>query len=397
MSERFIPPPLDAPAAGRRVTLENLSKAYSGFAAVENVSLTLEPGEFLTLLGPSGSGKTSTLMMVAGFESPTRGSIKVDGVDVVAQSPKDRNFGVVFQGYALFPHMTACENVEFPLRMRHIKRGERRRRALEMLEKVGLGAFTQRRPRELSGGQQQRVALARALVFHPDALLLDEPLGALDKNMRERMQHEIKALQRKVGISILFVTHDQDEAMTMSDRIAVMNAGRIVQIGTPQDIYYHPLTAFVASFFGETNLLPCQLVQSFGQYSRVACPSGLTGIALSPRAERPVNENGAALLSIRPERIKILRDTEQADFVVNATVTEHTFLGRHFRIVARAVDEQFAILSNDLDLTRDIFIGKAVRLGWMRDDAQILTTEEETLDPGLQTAPPIRDAAQAIS
>jgi putative spermidine/putrescine transport system ATP-binding protein len=214
----------------------------SGPYVLEDINFSIERGEFLTLLGPSGSGKTTTLMIVAGFEVPTHGQVRVDGRDVARLAPERRNFGVVFQGYALFPHMSALENVEFALKMRRIPRRDCYRLSMEMLEKVGLSEFAMRRPRELSGGQQQRVALARALVFQPDALLLDEPLGALDKRLRESLQIEIKEIQQRIGISVLFVTHDQSEAMMMSDRIAVMRNGRIVQIGSPTDVYQHPQT-----------------------------------------------------------------------------------------------------------------------------------------------------------
>ena len=363
-------------AAGCRVTLDGVSKHYNGFAAVTDVSFALEPGEFLSLLGPSGSGKTSTLMMVAGFEHPTSGMIAVDGKPILEQSPQHRNFGVVFQGYALFPHMTARQNVEFPLRMRGHRAAARRLLALDMLDKVGLATMADRRPRELSGGQQQRVALARALVFKPDALLLDEPLGALDKNLRERMQAEIKDLQRKTGISILFVTHDQEEAMTMSDRIAVMDGGRIAQIGTPQDVYYRPSTPFVASFFGETNLLPCRGLDDGSPHRAVMLDGGVTGSALAPHREESGEAGQTLLMSVRPERISIRTDHRAMDFLVSATVTEQTFLGRHFRVVAQSPHQRLTVLSSDLDLVRDLAPGSPVRLGWMRDDAQLLHSGE---------------------
>ena len=361
-----------AKPAGRRVSLDRVWKEYGQFVAVRDVSFTLEPGEFLSLLGPSGSGKTSTLMMVAGFEQPSRGSIAVDGVDVVSQTPQHRNFGVVFQGYALFPHMTARQNVEFPLRMRGHAASARTRLALDMLAKVGLEGMADRRPREMSGGQQQRVALARALVFEPDALLLDEPLGALDKNLRERMQSEIKELQRKTGISILFVTHDQDEAMTMSDRIALMDGGRIVQVGSPQDVYYRPLTPFVAGFFGETNLLACRVLDAGAPYATVLLDGGAKGLALAPRHGPAAGDNRAALLSVRPERIRIVPSGTGMDFAVGATVTGQTFLGRHFRLQADTPHQRFAVLSSDLELMRSLVAGMPVTLGWMRDDAQVL-------------------------
>ena len=366
---------VSAQPSGRRVTLDRVWKEYGQVVAVQDVSFALEPGEFLSLLGPSGSGKTSTLMMVAGFERPSRGAIAVDGVDVISHSPQHRNFGVVFQGYALFPHMTARENVEFPLRMRGHSVAGRRRLAGDMLAKVGLEGMADRRPRELSGGQQQRVALARALVFQPDALLLDEPLGALDKNLRERMQAEIKALQRKTGISILFVTHDQDEAMTMSDRIAVMDGGRIVQVGSPQDVYYRPLTPFVAGFFGETNLLACQVLDAGSPYAAVMLAGGAKGPALAPRRGGRAGGGQAALLSVRPERIRIMPDAAM-DFQTEATVTEQTFLGRHFRVQAETAHQRFAVLSSDLELMRSLVVGMPVRLGWTRDDAQVLVRDD---------------------
>ena len=367
--------------SGKTVTLERVWKEYGRFTAVRDVSFSLHPGEFLSLLGPSGSGKTSTLMMVAGFEHPSRGSIAVNGVDVLSHTPQQRNFGVVFQGYALFPHMTAQQNVEFPLRMRGHNASARRRLAADMLAKVGLEGMADRRPRQMSGGQQQRVALARALVFQPNALLLDEPLGALDKNLRERMQAEIKELQRKTGISILFVTHDQDEAMTMSDRIAVMDGGRIVQVGAPQDVYYRPLTPFVAGFFGETNLLTCQVLDAGTPYATVMLDGGAKGPALAPQHGARAGEERNALLSVRPERIGIMPPKAHVDFEVEATVTGQTFLGRYFRVEAQTAQHRFAVLSSDLELMRSIVVGTPVTLGWTRDDAQILSRDDAGPQP----------------
>jgi putative spermidine/putrescine transport system ATP-binding protein len=335
-------------AAGRRLDLIGVWKRYeSGPEVVKDVSFTLEPGEFLTLLGPSGSGKTTTLMMVAGFELPSAGTIRVDDRDVSTLSPDRRNFGVVFQGYALFPHMTVQENVEFAMRMRDRPRNECVRRAREMLDKVGLADFAERKPRALSGGQQQRVALARALVFEPDALLLDEPLGALDRRLREAMQIEIKELQKRIGISILFVTHDQDEAMMMSDRIAVMNKGRIVQIGSPAEVYQHPHSAFVASFLGETNLIPADRLG-----------------------------RGDATVSIRPERIRFLQPDETADCSLDGTVIDATFLGRQMRFIVGALDQRIVVSTADPAVYARVAPGDAVRLGWNTDDAQRLAAED---------------------
>src|SRR5215813_3667788 len=229
-------------------------KSYDGGTnAVDDVSLDVGRGEFVTLLGPSGSGKTTTLLMIAGFESPTSGVIELDGHDLVRSKPYERNIGMVFQNYALFPHMTAAKNVVFPLKMRRFPRRDIEARAQRMLELVGLRRFADRYPRELSGGQQQRVALARGLVFNPDVLLLDEPLGALDKNLREQMQVEIKRIHREVGITMVYVTHDHTEAMTMSDRVAVFRDGRIEQLGSPLAVYDRPANRFVAEFIGDSN------------------------------------------------------------------------------------------------------------------------------------------------
>jgi putative spermidine/putrescine transport system ATP-binding protein len=369
--------------AGRHVDVRHIWKAYTpGNYVVRDASFTLQPGEFLTLLGPSGSGKTSTLMMVAGFETPNEGQILVNGNDVASLPPERRNFGVVFQGYALFPHMNVLDNVEFPLRMKHVPRGLRRRRAMDMLDRVGLTEFATRRPRELSGGQQQRVALARALVFEPDALLLDEPLGALDRKLREQLQVEIKEIQRRVGISILFVTHDQDEAMTMSDRIAVMTEGEIAQIGTPSEVYLHPSTSFVASFLGETNLLPviCHGIEN--DQAVVRFGTGMLGRARLPQAGAVPRTGQSALVSLRPERIRLFGAAEPAGFSVDGVMISHTFLGRHTRSVVQALGQELAISTMDLTPALCPHQGSSIRLGWNHDDAQLLADSRSTNSTG---------------
>ncbi|HTC09200.1 MAG TPA: ABC transporter ATP-binding protein [Acetobacteraceae bacterium] len=356
---------------GHRVEVDQVWKSYTpGTHVVRDVSFSLAPGEFLTLLGPSGSGKTSTLMMVAGFEDPDRGAIRVDGRDVAGLPPERRNFGVVFQGYALFPHMSVLDNVAFPLRMKRIGAATRRRAALEMLEKVGLADFAARRPRALSGGQQQRVALARALVFEPDALLLDEPLGALDRQLREALQIEIKQIQRRVGVSILFVTHDQDEAMMMSDRIAVMDQGQIAQLGTPDQVYLHPETPFVASFLGETNLLRGVCVAPEEGYATVRF-AGAHGWARISRGRARPNDGDAVRVSLRPERIALLGANDHADCAVTGVLTDRVFLGRHTRLVVQALG-QSVVVSTAALLAGSLDVGASVRLGWSREDAQIL-------------------------
>jgi multiple sugar transport system ATP-binding protein len=279
----------------------NVVKSYDGRTnAVDDVSLDIARGEFITLLGPSGSGKTTTLAMVAGFETPTRGRIELDGHDLTLSKPYERNIGMVFQNYALFPHMTAEKNVTFPLKMRHFPQAEIKARAEKMLALVGLGRFAERYPRELSGGQQQRVALARGLVFNPDVLLLDEPLGALDKNLREQMQVEIKRIHREVGITMIYVTHDQTEAMTMASRIGVIEAGRLMQIGTPREIYENPINAHVAARLGQPaiNLLPAEIF--------AGAPTGATTIGA--RTEHLMIAAGRGDVSATVRRVEHLGD-----------------------------------------------------------------------------------------
>ncbi len=356
--------------SGRRLEVRHVWKSYTPDAfAVRDVSFTLEPGGFLTLLGPSGSGKTSTLMMVAGFETPTEGEIRVGGHNVAGLPAERRNFGVVFQGYALFPHMSVLENVEFALRMRGTGRRDRHRRAMEMLDRVGLAGLARRRPRELSGGQQQRVALARALVFEPDALLLDEPLGALDRKLREQLQAEIKEIQRRIGIAILFVTHDQDEAMTMSDQVAVMADGQIVQLGTPAEVYHHPATAFVAGFLGETNLLAVTVLGIENGLGIVRFADGTHGSVRLPRGGRMPCVGASGSVSIRPERIRILPAGATADHSTDGVLTSNAFLGRHARSTIRAMGQTLIVSS------LDPLAGGSVRLGWDAGDAQLLAPD----------------------
>jgi ABC-type Fe3+/spermidine/putrescine transport system ATPase subunit len=335
-----------------------------------DVSFELPHGEFLTLLGPSGSGKTTTLMMVAGFETPTKGEILLQGRSIARELPQQRNLGVVFQGYGLFPHKTVLENVEFPLRMRGMPSGERRRKAGEMLERVGLQDFATRKPRALSGGQQQRVALARALVFDPRALLLDEPLGALDRRLREQLQIEIKTIQRRLGISVLLVTHDQDEAMMMSDRIAVMAEGRIVQIGTPSEVYLHPATRFVAGFLGETNLLPATLCGRENEGAMLRLADGTLSRARMPR---DATEGGGTVVSIRPERIRLLDGGTTAETTVHGVVESCVFLGRHARVVVRALGQSIIISTTEVPAVEH---GSSVQLGWSSDDAQCVAEDK---------------------
>ncbi|MGH7068829.1 MAG: ABC transporter ATP-binding protein [Acetobacteraceae bacterium] len=376
------PGTLPARPVGRSLSVLGIWKAYRGDQyVVRDISFTVEPGRFLTLLGPSGSGKTTMLTMVAGFELPSRGQILVDGQDVARQPPRLRNFGVVFQGYALFPHMSAVENVEFALRMRRVARQERRRRALAMLEKMELTAFADRHPRELSGGQQQRVALARALVFEPDALLLDEPLGALDKKLREALQVEIKQIQRQVGVSVLYVTHDQDEAMMMSDHIAVMRNGKIIQLGSPMDMYLHPATPFVANFLGETNLVPCVDCGPDSAFTRVRFPNGQLGRTREPRQGRARAGGSSILVSVRPERIRLLAPGEPCEDAIEGVILEGTFLGKQVRLIIQALGMQIVATTTEYEPLQELSVGRAVRLSWSPDDAQILALDPDDSEP----------------
>src|SRR5436309_14234467 len=277
-------------------------KSYDGKSnAVDRVSIDVERGEFITLLGPSGSGKTTTLLMIAGFETPTSGGIALAVRSLVAHKPYERNIGMVFQNYALCPHMTATNNVLFPLKMRGFPKHEIGARAERMLDLVGLRRFADRYPRELSGGQQQRVALARGLVFNPDVLLLDEPLGALDKNLREQMQVELKRIHREVGITTVYVTHDQTEAMTMSDRIAVFNHGTLEQVAPPLDVYHRPRTRFVGEFIGDSNFFTGRIDAAHAGRVDV---DGLEPIPVDPEAWRRLGASRVDVLA-RPERVQL--------------------------------------------------------------------------------------------
>jgi putative spermidine/putrescine transport system ATP-binding protein len=291
------------------IELTGITKSYDGRTrAVDEVNLTVGKGEFITFLGPSGSGKTTTLMMLAGFEEPNQGRILLAGNDITHARAWKRNIGVVFQNYALFPHMTVGRNVAFPLRMRKVAPEVIKKKNSRVLEMVGLGPFADRYPGQLSGGQQQRVALARGMVFEPDVLLLDEPLGALDKNLREQMQVELKRIHREIGITMVYVTHDQSEAMTLSDRVVVFRNGRIEQLGPPIELYDSPRTHFVAQFIGDSNLLDVAEVAE--QERRVIVPNlGAVHVNRFNRSGTPQDQK----LLIRPEEISVAAEQPSAD------------------------------------------------------------------------------------
>lgn len=317
-----------AGVTGAEVRLESLTKAYGEMAAVDNVTATIKPGEFFTILGPSGSGKTTTMMMIAGFTYPSSGTISVGGREVANLPPQKRGLSMVFQSYAIFPHLTIFENIAFPLRVRKVPGPEIISRVEEMLELVHLKGYGNRMPRQLSGGQQQRVALARALIFKPSVLLMDEPLGALDRKLRDHMQNEIRRIHRTLNVTIIYVTHDQDEALTMSDRIAIMNRGRIEQLGTPTELYERPATKFVADFLGEQNFVDGVVVGTDPGYVRVRADNGweFRGVPAVPLAQ------GARVVgAVRPEKIAVgsgagacnIREGRVSEAVYSGDVTRY--------------------------------------------------------------------------
>lgn len=346
------------------LNLKNLVKSYDGRTnAVEGISLEIAKGEFVTFLGPSGSGKTTTLMMVAGFEKPTSGQIELNGRDIAPVPPFDRNIGMVFQNYALFPHMSAADNIAFPLRMRKVSKPEIKRRVDDALALVNLGNFGHKLPREMSGGQQQRVALARAIVFDPDVLLLDEPLGALDKNLREHMQMEIKRIHRELGITMIYVTHDQSEAMTMSDRVAVFNNGLIEQIAPPLDIYARPTSRFVGAFIGDNNFFEGGVTET----GRFAGP-GLGEIAIPQ--ETPTS--GDRVLLVRPEAIRLLTDeSAKADNMFTLKVNGVVHYGDSVLIVGDVNGVPVRMRPSSV-VGSHVREGDRCRIGWNACDAHLV-------------------------
>ncbi len=314
------------------VRLESLVKRFGDVVAVDGIDVHMPPGEFFTLVGPSGCGKTTTLRMIAGFERPTSGRILLDGVDVAQTPPHRRNVNTVFQSYALFPHLNVVDNVAFGLKYKRVTREERRRRVSEMLELVRLPGFEGRKPSQLSGGQQQRVALARALILRPRVLLLDEPLGALDARLRKELQVELKALQSEVGVTFVFVTHDQEEALTMSDRIAVMSEGRVEQAGPPQAVYEEPATLFVADFLGVSNLIAAEATAADG----AGCTLRVGARTL--RADQgAIGARGEVKAMIRPERVRVEPHGSEGANRLPGMVEHAVFLGSfrelHVRIL----------------------------------------------------------------
>ncbi|MGH6761122.1 MAG: ABC transporter ATP-binding protein [Phyllobacterium sp.] len=320
-----------------RIRFDHISKSYGALRVVDDLNLQIKKGEFVSLLGPSGSGKTTLLMMLAGFEAPTGGNIYLDNELINSVPTHRRNMGVVFQNYALFPHMSVADNIAFPLQMRGIGKAEIEERVVRVLDMVQLGTMRDRRPSQLSGGQQQRVALARALVFEPHVVLMDEPLGALDKQLREQMQLDIRELHKRLELTIVFVTHDQSEALTMSDRIAIFNKGKIEQIGPPREIYDKPATRFVAEFIGETNLMEGVVEDLSASEASIRLRSGRDILASSVAGMR---RGDRVLLSVRPERIH-LSETGSQPNSVEVRVADSVYQGDHLRIQLDAEGQDF--------------------------------------------------------
>jgi putative spermidine/putrescine transport system ATP-binding protein len=354
---------------GAGVELTDLVKRYGSVHALAGVSLDMPAGEFVTLLGPSGSGKTTTLNMIAGFLQPDEGNILMNGKPIEDVPPHRRNIGMVFQNYALFPHMTAGTNVAFPLKQRKVPKAKIKTKVAEALSLVGLEGMADRYPRQLSGGQQQRVALARALVFEPSVLLMDEPLGALDKRLRESMQLEFKRIHQELGITFVYVTHDQDEALVMSDRIAVFNHGRIEQVGTAEDLYEQPSTLFVAQFLGDSNVLP-------GQVRGDRLVSDTYELVL--RRSEAVPEGGSGVMIVRPERLQVGPVADGLDDGVNALsgrVYQVIYMGGTRRLEinldvgVRVLAEESAGQSSGCEA------GDRVNVTWVPDAAVVLPDE----------------------
>jgi putative spermidine/putrescine transport system ATP-binding protein len=339
--------------------LAGVSKRYDSVVAVDDLDLGLDTGEFLTLLGPSGSGKTTTLMMVAGLQQPDAGTIRLNGVSVAKLPPYRRDVGMVFQNYALFPHMTVRRNVAFPLEMRGTPAGEIARLVDDALDLVRLPDHGERLPKQLSGGQQQRVALARAMVYRPALLLMDEPLGALDRKLREQLQLEIKRVHRERNISVLYVTHDQEEALTMSDRIAVFNKGRIEQIGTPEELYDRPATRFVASFIGDTNLLGGRVLGVADGICDIETQAG----RVAATARTPIDTGTTVVVAVRPERV-VLAPVQAGGPGLEGAIVEQVFLGTSRKYVVRLADGTEVVVLRPISDPPFEHTAPAVRLSW---------------------------------
>ena len=359
-----------------KLKIIDLKKTYGPVVAVGGASLDLEEGEFLTLLGPSGSGKTTMLMMIAGLVQPDSGDVWIDGRLATYAPPHKRDIGMVFQNYALFPHLIVSENIAFPLRMRGMTEIDIRREVARVLDLVQLPEVAGRLPRALSGGQQQRIALARCLVYRPSIVLMDEPLGALDKKLRDQMKLEIKRLCTELGITVLYVTHDQEEAMIMSDRVCLMNNAQIEQIGSPTDLYFRPRSVFAADFIGESNLLGAEVTGIDGDEVTLNGTAGaLLKATLNPG--RSVCLGEAVKLMIRPEMLRVLRGDASADNVLDARLSDVILVGGVTKTYAHLADGTLVAATDLTDGPLGNFEkGASIRLGWARESGVVLPPEE---------------------
>ncbi len=367
MTVETVPPPVAAPTE-YDIRLIGLTKRFDDVVAVDRVSLDIERGHFFALLGPSGCGKTTTLRMIGGFEEPTEGRIELGGVDVAPLPPYKRDVNTVFQSYALFPHLSIFENVAFGLRRRGVRSGELRQRVGEALELVGLAGLERRKPRQLSGGQQQRIALARALVNRPRVLLLDEPLGALDLKLRKEMQLELKRIQNEVGITFVHVTHDQEEAMTMADRIVIMNGGHIEQVGAPADLYERPLTAFVAGFLGVSNLLEATVVGD----DRVELADGT--VVRVPR-DALADRVGTVHIGVRPEKLRVGGGEANT---LSGSVTESAYIGVSTQYILDTPAGPITVYVQNDRPGPQVSTGERLTLSWSPDSTFVVDAQEGT-------------------
>ena len=360
---------------GQSISIRAVSKHYATFRAVDALDLEIGAGELVTLLGPSGSGKTTTLMMIAGFTDPSAGEILIGERLITGVPIHKRNIGVVFQHYALFPHMTVAENIAFPLKMRGRDRSEQERRTTTALELVEMAHLAARYPTELSGGQQQRVAFARAIVFDPPVLLLDEPLGALDKKLREALQMEIKALHARLGLTMVYVTHDQSEALAISDRVAVMNEGRLEQIGAPVDLYEQPVSRFVADFIGEANFMPATVVAQDDGMLTVAAADGARLRAATTAATAGARE---VELMVRPEQLHVGIEAERMTNRIQAEVVDRSYVGDATKLQLRAGGLAVtARLPNQRGRRIDAAPGTRLTVGWAPEDTLVFPLEDK--------------------
>ncbi|MBV4447595.1 ABC transporter ATP-binding protein [Clostridium tyrobutyricum] len=348
---------------GANLLMNNVEKYYKSFKAVDKVSLSVNKGEFLTILGPSGSGKTSLLKLIAGFEKINSGEILLNKENIETKKPYERNIGMLFQNYALFPHMTIFDNIAYPLKIRKLSKDQIRQKVMAMLEMVDLEGVENRYPKQLSGGQQQRVALARAIVFNPPLLLLDEPLGALDKNLRQKMQLEIKHIQQKVGITTISVTHDQEEALTMSDKVCIMNKGKLEQIDTPENIYQKPKSRFVAEFIGEINLIRGKILETEGKVAIIEIFNKQIVKAEMDELDQFV-QGKAVSIALRPENIYVTKDKPKYDNNISAIIKEVIFVGDALKVKVINKKQEEMMIKVKPSYKELLTIGKEIILNW---------------------------------